>query len=163
MYKLLVLSILAIAPAAALANIPSDGGTFSPEKGLDLSKTFEAQHTAIITALGDGKTYAEISSDSRQRVIASLDRISGLLGDAQNVNQLPESTKVEVFNEQEKVNTLLTQAHDDSRLVCRREKTTGSNRPTNVCSTVAERRRIREETQAAMKNWRYAEPPTDVR
>ena len=37
MYKLLMLSVLALAPLAANANIPSDGSAFSPEKGLDLS------------------------------------------------------------------------------------------------------------------------------
>ncbi|MFD1041592.1 hypothetical protein [Pseudoxanthomonas kaohsiungensis] len=157
MYKLLMLSVLALAPLAANANIPSDGSAFSPEKGLDLSGSFEAQRDAIITALADGKTYAEISVQDRQKVTGSLNRISGLLGDAQSVDQLPQATKVEVFNEQELINTVLTQAREDSRLVCTREKKVGSHRTTNTCKTVAERRRDQEESQNALRrNMRVA-------
>lgn len=151
MYKLLMLSLLALVPLAAKATIQSDGSAFSPEKGLDLSSSFQAQRDAIMAALGDGKTYAEISAEDRQRVTGSLNRISGLLGDAQSVNQLPEATKVEVFNEQELVNGVLTQAREDSRLVCTREKKVGSHRTTTMCRTVAERRRDMEQSQGALR------------
>ncbi|KAF1702002.1 hypothetical protein CSC66_12190 [Pseudoxanthomonas kaohsiungensis] len=124
---------------------------------MDLSGSFEAQRDAIITALADGKTYAEISVQDRQKVTGSLNRISGLLGDAQSVDQLPQATKVEVFNEQELINTVLTQAREDSRLVCTREKKVGSHRTTNTCKTVAERRRDQEESQNALRrNMRVA-------
>ena len=152
MYKLLVLTVLALAPLAANAHIPSDGGSFSPEKGLDLSGSFQVQRDAIVAALGDGKTYSEISSGDRQKVTVALDRISSLLGGAGSVEQLSEAAKVEVFNQQELVNTVLTQAHEDSRLVCTREKKVGSHRTTNNCMTVAERRRAREESENALRN-----------
>lgn len=158
MYKLLMLSVLALAPLAANANIASDGA-FSPEKGLDLSGSFEAQRDAIIKALGDGKTYAEISPDDRQRVTSSLNRITGLLDGAQSVDQLTEATRVEVFNEQEQVNTVLTQAREDSRLVCTREKKVGSHRTTNNCMTVAERRRAREDTEKQLSSMRRVQMP----
>lgn len=113
--------------------------------------SFEVQRGAVLAALDDGKTYAEITPDNRRRVLASLDRISGLLGD-RSASELTQAVRLEVFNEQELVNTLLTGAREDSRLVCVREKKTGSNRPTNNCKTVAERRRDREQTQDAMMN-----------
>lgn len=145
MYKLVLLSVLALAPVgAAIGSFGSSGETFSPEKGLDLSRSFEAQREAIFKALGDGETYSEISAEDLQVVKESLGRISNLLGGAQSVDQLGEEVKVRVFNEQEKINSLLGQAHADSRVICRREKPTGSNRTTSVCMTVAERRRARE-------------------
>ncbi|MBO9715446.1 MAG: hypothetical protein J7507_01195 [Pseudoxanthomonas sp.] len=152
MYKLLMLSVLAMAPLAASANIPSEGNALSLEKGPGLSGSFEAQRDAIVSALGDGKTYSEISPNDRQRVTASLNRISSLLGDAGSVEQLPETTRIEVFNEQELVNTVLTQAREDSRLVCTREKKVGSHRATNNCMTVAQRQRAREQSQDALLN-----------
>ncbi|AKC88180.1 hypothetical protein [Pseudoxanthomonas suwonensis] len=154
MYKLVLASLLALAPLAAGATVQSGGNGFSPDKGLDLSRSFEAQRQAIVGALADGKTYSEISAADRQQVAASLDRISSLLGDAQSADQLSEAAKVEVFNEQERINTLLTRAHEDSRLVCIREKRVGSHRPTNNCMTVAERRRMREQTLDALQSKR---------
>lgn len=163
MYKVLLCSLLVMVAFCAEAKIQSDGQVFSPEKGLDLSASFEAQRNAILVALRDGKTYVEISPADMNQVRESLDRISVLLDGKGGVGELQESAKVEVFNRQEQINTLLTQAHQDSRLVCKREKQTGSNRPTNTCLTVAERRRIREDSYYTMKNMRHSETPTTDR
>lgn len=153
MNKLMLLSFLALmVPATAVATINSGGDAFRPEKGLDLGASFSAQREAINRALGDGETYSELAPDDVQVVQQSMARISRLLGSAQSIDQLPELTRVEIFNEQERINTLLVRAHADSRMVCRREKPTGSNRPTNVCLTVAERRRHQE---AASNFFRY--------
>ncbi len=151
MNKLVLLIALVLSPTFAVAKIASQGSAFSPEKGLDVSQSFEAQRNAIIKALGDGKTYSEISPDDRQRVTTSLDRIAGLLGGVQDVDQLAVEARVEVFNEQELVNTLLTEAREDSRLVCTREKKVGSHRTTTMCRTVAERRRDMEQSQGALR------------
>ncbi|KAF1694314.1 hypothetical protein CSC64_04405 [Pseudoxanthomonas koreensis] len=130
---------------------------------MDLSTSFEAQRSAILAALGDGKTYVEITPEGARQVRTSLDRISGMLDGKASVGELNGADKVEVFNEQERINTLLTKARDDSRLVCRREKKTGSNRPVNSCATVAERRRMRDDTYQAMKDMRYSEGPVQTR
>ena len=152
MHKLMFLAVLLLAPLAVQASTSTGSDGFSPEKGLDLGRSFQAQHQAILQALADGETYSEIPSQDRQAVKSSLDRISTLLADAQSVDQLSETNRVEVFNEQERVNTLLTRAREDSRMVCTREKKVGSHRATNSCMTVAERRRAREQSQDALLN-----------
>lgn len=152
MHKLMFLVVVLLAPLAAQASTSTGSNGFSPEKGLDLGRSFQAQHQAILQALADGETYSEIPSQDRQAVKSSLDRISTLLADAQSVDQLSETNRVEVFNEQERVNTLLTRAREDSRMVCTREKKVGSHRATNSCMTVAERRRAREQSQDALLN-----------
>ena len=145
MHKLMLLSLLALLlPATAAANVGSGPQAFKPEKGLDVEASFSEQRAAINRALGDGETYSEMQPDDVRAVQLSLDRIAMLLGPAQSVDQLDPTRRVEVFNEQDKVNTLLTNAHKESRLVCRREKPTGSHRPSTLCLTVAERRRQRE-------------------
>ena len=131
-----------------LASVGAAYRARSPDVEIEVS---EMESPRQIEALADGETYREIPSQDRQTVKESLDRISGLLGDAQNADQLPEATRVEVFNEQERVNTLLTKAREDSRLVCTREKKVGSHRTTNSCKTVAERRRDMEESQNALR------------
>ena len=74
----------------------------------------------------------------------ALDRISRELEGVDSVAELAEPAKVTVFNEQERINTILTQAKADSRLVCDHSRPTGSNRKVTKCQTVAERRRRME-------------------
>lgn len=153
MHKLMLISLLALLlPATASASIDSGSKAFKPDKGLDLNASFVEQRAAINKALGDGETYAEISPEDVRTVQESLGRISTLLAGAQGISEMSPDAKTELFNEQERINTLLTRAHKDSRLVCRREKPTGSHRPSTLCLTVAERRRHRE---AASDFFRY--------
>jgi hypothetical protein len=165
MYRLLLCSLLALSTFGAEAANNPDAEVFSPEKGLDPSVSFEAQRSAILAALNDGKTYSEISNEHSRQVRVSLDRISELLAGKATAADLHGGAQVEAFNEQELVNSLLTKAHDDSRLVCRREKRTGSNRYTSECATVAERRRARDDAYLAMKEMRHSEtlPPPGAR
>lgn len=58
--------------------------------------------------------------------------------------QLPSDDRVELFNHQEQINTILTGARADSRMVCTRTQVTGSHRKQQVCMTVADRERRRE-------------------
>lgn len=163
MYRLMLPVLLVFLPLAPVGATVNAGDTVALEKGLDLSQSFEVQHQAILRALREGDVYREISPEDMQVVRDSLARMSSLLGDVQDVKRLPEATRVEVFNEQERVNTLLTRAHADSRLLCRREKPTGSNRPINRCMTVAERRRERDNAQDLMRHHKKSEATVLVR
>lgn len=164
MRKLMLFSLLALLlPATASATINSGDQAFRPDKGLDLDASFNEQRAAINKALGDGETYSELPADDVRVVQESLGRIATLLGSAQSVEQLDPETKVQVFNEQQRVNTLLLRAHKESRLVCRREKPTGSHRPTTLCLTVAERRRQREAADDFLRYNPRAQGPVESR
>lgn len=153
MHKLMLPMLLALLlPATAAASLGSGPQGFRPDKGLDLEAPFSEQRAAINKALGDGETYSEIQPDDVLAVQQALARMATLLGGAETADRLDPGTRVQLFNEQERVNSLLTKAHKDSRMVCRREKPTGSHRPTTLCLTVAERRRQRE---AANDFFRY--------
>ena len=89
------------------------------------------------------------------RVVDALGRIDALLGKGGHAS-LPDKDKIEVFNDQDLINTLLTQAREDSRLVCRRERPVGSNRPQNICITVAARRQARENGADALRDLRVS-------
>lgn len=110
-------------------------------------RDFSEQRAEIEADLADGRTYAEISPADRARVRESLDRMAGLLEGAGSVDELAQEEKVDLFNHQEQVNTLLTRAAEDSRLVCDHSRATGSHHRTTKCQTVAERRRRMEADQ----------------
>lgn len=149
MYKVVLGSMLALAAVTAHAKIDS-GSDGAPTK-LNLSGSFEEQRTAILKDLDGGKVYSEITPKERGDVKDALNRISGALQAPSGVNGLTEEDKARVFNDQELVNSILTRAGEDSRLVCTREKKTGSHRPTTQCLTVAERRRMADSGQDLMR------------
>lgn len=105
----------------------------------------------INTQMADGETYAEISVENRSKVREALGRITGAL-EASGGRPLTPEAETQAFNDQEIVNTLLTGAKEDSRVVCERERQMGSNRITSKCMTVAERRRLREQGERATRD-----------
>lgn len=112
------------------------------------AKPVSEQIREVELALASEK-YSEVSLADKSAVQTSLNQIRTQMGDHERVEQLPPHAQVAIFNEQEKINTILTRAHADSRLVCRRERTVGSNMTTNHCMTVAQRRQAQD---AARKN-----------
>ncbi|WP_423165711.1 hypothetical protein [Stenotrophomonas geniculata] len=104
-------------------------------------------------ALDDGE-YSEISADDRAQVQQALARITQRMGDHRTLQELPPQVQAEVFNDQERINTVLVRAHEDSRQICQHTRTTGSNMPKSRCLTVAERRRIEEKGKALLNDQR---------
>lgn len=115
------------------------------------ARTFPSAKAQIEKDLADGKTYGELTATKKREVLAALERIEDVLAEAASVEALPTEAKVKLINDQEFVNTVLTQGREDSRLICRQETKTGSHRRTPKCQTVAERRRELESSQDALR------------
>ncbi len=135
--------VLAASAVAAPAQAPLDLHNSSEVVAKQLQK--------INKELADGETYSEISVENRSKVREALGRITAAL-DAAGGRPLTAEAETQAFNDQEVVNTLLTGAKEDSRVVCEREKQMGSNRITSKCMTVAERRRLREQGERATRD-----------
>jgi len=148
-YKLLFAALIAFPVMSAIA-------APAAEKPLMEGKPYAEQRQRIMSDLQGGEVYSEISAENRGRVVDALGRIDALLGNGEHGN-LPEKDKIAVFNDQDLVNTLLTQAREDSRLICRRERPVGSNRPQNICITVAARREARENGGDALRNLKVSQ------
>lgn len=112
---------------------------------------FESRRTQIEHDLGDGKTYAEIVPGDREEVLAALQRMSTTLSGVDDASKLSADQQVQVFNDQEFVNTTLTRAAKDSRITCERDTSTGSHMATMQCSTVAERRRTTDQAGQGLR------------
>lgn len=142
---------LSVVPALLLLLAGGFAEAAQSQKDVKFSPSrFSEQRGDIIEAL-EGDRYREISEDAKQQVLQALDRMQARLDGVQSVEQLNADDKVAVFNDQELINTLLTSAAADSQLICRREKTLGSNMRSNACMTVAERRRRQEESQEQLR------------
>lgn len=139
-----VLSLLLFAGAV--------GSVHAMQMDLRGQRDFASQRAAIERDLAEGEKYAELAADDLARVRASLDRMQRLIEAAGAVATMAPDDRVELFNEQETVNQVLTSAAEDSRLVCQRERPTGSMRAVSHCMTVAERRRAREAARDTVRN-----------
>ena len=139
--------------AAALFSLPMMFAVAAPNaaKPLEEGKPYAEQRQRILSDLEKGELYSEIGTEKRRQVVDALGRIDQRLGDG-GMAALPDQERIAIFNDQELVNNLLTEAREDSRLVCRRERPIGSNRPQNYCMTVAQRRQARENGVDMMRN-----------
>ncbi|MEF9421300.1 hypothetical protein [Xanthomonas citri] len=108
---------------------------------LDLDKPFKPQAAQVRADLADGEKYSEISQDERAKVGAALDRIEAAFQAQPDIQALQPEQLAAVRNDQELVTRILTKAREDSRLICRRERATGSQMSTKQCMTAAQRRR----------------------
>ena len=138
---------LLLVSASAVASIGSGNSTRGERTVMDVHQSFDAQRRSIEADLANGKTYSELSDSDRAKVTGALERMGNLLHEAGGVAALDEAQKVRVFNDQELVNSLLSQAAADSRLICRREKRIGSNRTTTQCMTALQRNRQSEQAR----------------
>lgn len=118
--------------------------------------TIGAQREAIVAAFQPGERFAELDTAGREKVVAGFHRMDELFGDAKSLNDLSAETKVELFNEQAKINAILTNAQEASREVCKRHRSVNSRLRNTECHTVAEWERRRERARAlAEANKRY--------
>ncbi len=150
MRRLLAVSILTL----SLLALPAFAATQAPDpiaaEGFS-AEAFTTQRDAIVADLEAGERYSEIKNVDRETVLSLLARMQGIIDAAPTVDALDEAQRVELFNAQERVNTLLTQAADDSRLLCEQRSRMGSHRRTTNCETVAQRRARREEDQNSLR------------
>ena len=159
MYKLILGGLFLVAAASpAKAMMASASMTDTSSDALNVTGSFADQRQAIEKKLADGKTYSEISAQERSLVRDALTRISTTLESGGGIQALTETQKTAVFNDQEMINNILTKAGEDSRLVCERVEKLGSHRKTTVCLTVAERRRVRENSENTMRKVQSATP-----
>ncbi len=144
--------LLAVSPLALAASEPEPPVTVS-------EGDFAKQRARIEKQLNDGKTYAEIADGDVVRVRQALERMGGVMAGVASVDDLDAERRVALFNDQEVVNTILTKAASDSRLICDRRAATGSHMRVSSCQTVAERNRRLENDQGELDKLQRAPLP----
>lgn len=134
------------------------GATGSPlPVQLDVKQSV-AEQLAQVEAAINSEDYSELAADDRAALRDALGRIRNNVPASGSVEQLSPDLRTAVFNDQELVNMIMTRAHADSRMVCERVRTTGSNRREQVCMTLGQRRQMREESRDVLRNWHNVNP-----
>jgi hypothetical protein len=149
------LTLLAAAAALCFAAAPAFADSASIVK--TEPSQFPSTKAQIEKDLKEGKRYSELSRTQRDEVVAALERIEHALSGISDVSELSPGDRAQLMTDQELVNTRLTKAADDSRLICKQERKTGSHRPTTQCRTVAQMKQQRDD--AEMIGRRVQRPP----
>lgn len=141
--RALVLAILLMPCFGAMA------ANSSEPKPLEISDIVEQQKQirADVTA-GKGR-YASMSRAQRSNLLAAQSEILSIIGDKDSVDDLSDQQRREVFNKLETIQAAVNNEESD-RMICRREKTIGSNRVTRVCRTAEAEQLYREEARDRM-------------
>lgn len=154
MAKPITLLLSAILPVM-LAIAPHVHANRGAAGDLDMGvQSFNAQAAQIRADLAGSDKYSEISDEDRRTVLSLLARIESVLGPEGRAEGLSTQATVDIFNDQEQINGILTNARADSRVICRREQVTGSHRKQHVCMTSAERRRQSAADREDLSNFR---------
>jgi hypothetical protein len=113
---------------------------------------FEQQKTTILQDIKDDTIYDEIAYSDVKLVKSALENIALTLSSVTDLAELTIDSRAELFNNQELVNTILTMAENDSRMVCRRRGRLGTNFKTTTCESMKDRRERQELDRMAIDN-----------
>jgi len=99
-----------------------------------------------------------MAEKTKMELLAKQDSLLRLLGDKQDPAELSESQRTEAFNTLEWIEAAINDEHDE-RMVCTRERATGSNRVVRVCKT---QRQIEEDRLRARRQMLEGSMPIDI-
>jgi hypothetical protein len=116
----------------------------------DLSEIRQEQISYRQQAMDKAGPFKDISETDRQALIQKQNQLITLIEGKDTLGDLARDDQTTAINTLEWIKAAITRAEDE-RLVCERVKLVGSNRPTRICKTVAERRKEREEAEKTME------------
>lgn len=151
-FAVLLIALLPISMASASRDRLQAPPTTAP-----LGEFVQQSQEEIQTDLRRGQ-YQEITKRAEEEVLAALQRMVDLTAGKQSINDLNPDERAQLLTDQELVNNRLTQAAEDSRLICTRQKTVGTHHRKTNCMTVAERRELREISRSSLMRSHYLEP-----
>jgi len=142
-----VLVLIVLSFVLGVGSAMADGAM----QGLQTQQQFVAMKTQVIKDLNDHDKYKEITPEDQKTLMNALNRMDGRWQNADPSGQLTPAEQTAMANDQEVVTSILTHTAEDSRLVCERVATIGTNLPKRVCKSVAQRAREMKAAQDALR------------
>lgn len=152
-----------IYPAALLVvTLVASVGAFAKERlerplTADTKVLFDDQAAAIRQQMQPGGHYEFVSAAERADVERNLEHIAALLARHADVAAYGDADKAALLQAQENVNAVLTR-NDGRRLICQRERSTGSHLGKDTCQTFAERERARRGSETELRRLQMKAP-----
>lgn len=123
----------------------------------DSQSLFDDQAAAIRQEMQPGGRYEFVSGAERADVEQNLERIGAALARHQAAEAFSDGDKAALLQAQENVNAVLTR-NDGRRLICVRERPTGSHLGKDKCRTYAEIERARRSSETEVRRLQMKSP-----
>lgn len=127
--------VLASATGACLAAADTAPSANAPQSVADILQVQHALRDKLEARSGE---YSKFDDSSVHRMEAAQDQVFHMLTGVSSLSQLSDDQKITLSNALDQVKATLL-ANEDNRLICHRERKTGTNLSTRVCKTVAQR------------------------
>ena len=144
-------SLLVLCFALVAASVPFQVLASSEPVNTNAREIVEQQTRLRSEVLSGKGAFKEMDASVRSELLRNQEVVIDLLKDKDLTTQLSEADQLRVSNSISSIIAAVKNAEDD-RMVCRREKMTGSHRPETICKTVAQRRMEREQARDAMSS-----------
>lgn len=123
-------------------------------------KAIVADQQRLQRELAEGaQRYSELSSRDRRQIADDQARVFELLAGKESLDELPKDARIEAFNALQSINAILAKA-EEKRMVCKSERSTGSNLSRTRCRSVGQ---MREEREAANRTLMSQDRPINPR
>jgi hypothetical protein len=147
-------SIGILAGLALLAAVSATAKENYKEKAFnaDTREKFEEVATKVREEMKEGGRYEYVKPSERSTIDQKLSEMESLFKQSDTVQGMNEQTKIALFNDQEVVNSILTQ-RDSDRVICKKEAPIGSHIPITTCHTYGQEEDARKNSHKQMDSW----------
>jgi hypothetical protein len=118
----------------------------------DTPEKFELVSANVRKAMEPGGRYEYVKPEERKTIEKKLDEIGTLFQKNGSVDAMSQETKIELFNAQEVVNSILTR-RDGERVICKKEAPIGSHIPITTCHTYAQEEDAHRNSSSLRNGW----------
>jgi len=140
---------LALALGVSLALSAGAACAQAPEQPQTVSEILQFQHALRAKIDKANGEYSRFDEGQISRMKQAQDNVFRMLAGVNSLDDLNETQKIEVSNSLDQIKAILL-ANEGNRLICYREKKTGTNLLTKRCETYADREARARETQQQM-------------
>jgi hypothetical protein len=120
---------------------------------------FEAVTAEVHKQMVPGGRFEFVTKEEAATVNNNLNEMQALFDKYGTVEQMDQSSKVQLYNDQESVNAILTR-RDSDKLVCETAPPTGSLIPKKNCRTYGEIEKSQRDTQNFMNRFQQSAQPS---
>jgi len=143
-----------LVPALALACAATGAKENYHEKSFnaDTKEKFQQVSENIRKEMNEGGRYEYVTPKEHKTIEDKLGEVEALFTQYGSIADMKQDQKVQLFNAQETVNSILTH-RDRDRVICKNEAPLGSHIPVTSCHTYGQEEDARHETHNQMDEW----------